>query len=506
MMPAPSTMVYPRDHRSPLTMAAYHPTQMLLRAVQAEISQTTGADLSPRPAATNVLGPISPSASASSKTNTANPALAKPAAPASTNSLRATPVIARAVSAGGRAIVLGYHQFTGPGIPSKNIYSMSQDVFDSEMKYLHDNGFNVVPLSDVVAFLKHQKDLPPNAVAITIDDGYKSALNYAEPVLKKYGYPWTYFVYPAFITRTEGKGAASWPDLVELGREGIDVECHSMTHPQLTKKIHAFHGSKPRLLTPEEYDQFLTDETLGAKQILERELNKKILYFAYPYGDYNKIVEAKAIAAGFEAIFTVAGNPVHVTTDIHSIGRYIITKPDEPRFVGYLHQGALSLAQVDPEPGAITSNPNPIISAVLGFNGDPASIETEITGFGSVRHDFDPQTSTVRLYLPHPLIQPQVQVGIRAKDAQTGQTMVANWHFNYEASGVAPAIHQPIGLPAVSAATNASPSSAAVPVSTPTFVTKTDPVVRPPSTAVSAPVSSATNTLSTPAPKDSTAP
>ena len=41
-------------------------------------------------------------------------------------------------------IVLGYHQFTGPGQSSKNIYVMRQDVFDQEMKYLRDNGYHVV--------------------------------------------------------------------------------------------------------------------------------------------------------------------------------------------------------------------------------------------------------------------------------------------------------------------------------------------------------------------------
>ncbi len=41
------------------------------------------------------------------------------------------------------------------------------------MKYLHDNNYHVVPLSDVVRFVKHEIGLPPNAVAITIDDGYK---------------------------------------------------------------------------------------------------------------------------------------------------------------------------------------------------------------------------------------------------------------------------------------------------------------------------------------------
>jgi peptidoglycan/xylan/chitin deacetylase (PgdA/CDA1 family) len=423
-----STMLSPRLGRW---------TALLLGAMD------TNAMAAPAPALEPVPAP--PSAPVAAETETV------PTAPIS--AIKPASLPPRASSVSGRAIVLGYHQFTGPGIPSKNIYSMSQDVFAGEMKYLHDNGYNVVPLSQVVAFVEHKGTLPPNAVAITIDDGYKSALNYAAPVLKQYGYPWTYFVYPAFITRTESKGAASWPDLLELGKEGVDVESHSMTHPQLSRHRQMFsevngvisYGRSYHDLTPAEYDDFLTNETAGAKAVLEHELGKKIKYLAYPYGDYNQAVEAKAIAAGYEAIFTVADNPVHVTTDVHSIGRYIITKPVEKAFAGYLRQGALSLAQVDPAPGATVSNPEPVITAVLGFNGDPKTIETDVRDYGMVKHDFDPATSTIRIYLPRPLIQPVVIVSIRARDVQSGQSMVANWHFNYEPAAGAPLpAHPPI--------------------------------------------------------------
>jgi peptidoglycan/xylan/chitin deacetylase (PgdA/CDA1 family) len=458
------------------------------RAPAAPVSSV--ATNAPTKSATATNQPATPTNQVSSAATGTNAAPASsPTATSINPAISSAP--AHAVSVAGRAIVLGYHQFTGPGVPSKNPYSMSQDVFASEMKYLHDNGYNVVPLSDVVRFVKHEIGLPPNAVAITIDDGYKSALNYAAPVLKQYGYPWTYFVYPAFITRTEGKGAASWPDLVALDAEGVDVECHSMTHPQLTKHRQMFtetpapNGGSSTItytrsyheLSPQEYDDFLTNETAGAKAVLEKELHKKIKYFAYPYGDYNQMVETKAVAAGFEAIFTVADNPVHITTDVHSIGRYIITKPVERAFAGYLKQGALSLAQVDPAPGATTSNPEPVITAVLGFTGDPKTLETSVRDFGIVRHDFDPATSTVRLYLPHPLIQPTVLVSIRATDVQSGQVMVANWHFNYEPAGGAPApIHPPIstaptgGTPSTSTATpstNAAPATNAAVVSAP---------------------------------------
>ena len=352
----------------------------------------------------------------------------------------------------GSVIVLLYHQFkpAGVSIPAKFQWTMNQDVFAYEMKYIHDNGYNVISMDQLIKFIKHEGTVPPRAVCITIDDGYKSAIVYAAPILKQYNYPWTFFIYPDFVTVAEGSGAVSWNDLIELQKEGIDIECHSMTHPILKSKHQKVKGVWHNF-TPDEYAAWLVTETAGAKAILEQHLGKPVTRFAYPYGEYNEQVEQAVLAAGFEDIFTVADNPVHATTSLHSIGRYTITQGVEKNFAAYLRQGALGLSSADPAPGATITNPRPVITAVLGYAGtlDPKSIETSVRDFGDVKHDFDPATNTIRLYLPRDLIASVVLVNIRVQDATSKQVMVANWHFNYEPVGGAPfpATHAPIASP-----------------------------------------------------------
>jgi peptidoglycan/xylan/chitin deacetylase (PgdA/CDA1 family) len=436
--PAPSsTMNYPRPDRSPFfQLASYHPSDNAeVQFATAEMGAvatppTKAAAASPAPA------PLRPS------TSNVAPTVAAPVAPGAAHPTKPE----------GKVIVLLYHQFKPAGvpIPAKFQWTMNQDVFESEMKYIHDNGYNVIPMSDLLKFLRHEITVPPNSVCITIDDGYKSAIVYAAPILKKYGFPWTFFIYPDFVTVAEGSGAVSWNDLLQLQAEGIDIESHSMTHPNL--KLHhqkvkgVWHN-----FTPEEYAAWLNDETSGSKALLEQKLGRPVACFAYPYGEYNKQVEDAAIAAGYEAIFTVADNPVHPTTSLHSIGRYTITQGVEKNFTAYLRQGALGLSAADPAPGATISNPRPVITATLAYAGtlDPKSIETQVRDFGDVRHDFDPQTNTLRLYLPRDLIASVVLVNIRVKDAVSGQVMVANWHFNYAPEGAAAnAVHTPIAPPA----------------------------------------------------------
>jgi peptidoglycan/xylan/chitin deacetylase (PgdA/CDA1 family) len=307
-------MLYPvAKDLAPLLLASYTP--MPFSCARAQIGASVLAAV-PAPAATAPPTNTAPAPAAAPVTN--SPAAASPVtnAPPSSALTNAAPAgtqtgTARPVSVEASVIVLLYHQFVAPGvhIPPKLQWTINQDVFETEMKYLHDNGYHVIPMSDLLKYLKHEIGLPPNSVVITIDDGYKSAIVYAAPILKKYGFPWTFFVYPDFITPTESKGAASWPDLLALQADGVDIESHSMTHPMLTNHHQKVKGVWHNF-SPEEYDQWLTNETAGAKTLLEQKMGKPIICFAYPYGAYNKAVEAKTIAAGYEAIFTVADNPV----------------------------------------------------------------------------------------------------------------------------------------------------------------------------------------------------
>jgi hypothetical protein len=91
---------------------------------------------------------------------------------------------------------------------------------------------------------------------------------------------------------------------------------------------------------------------------------------------------------------------------------------------------------------------------------DPNSIETSVRDFGEVRHDFDPQTNTLRLYLSRPLVSSVVLVNLRAKDAATGQILVANWHFNYEPGAAGSVVTHPPIVPISNAASTPAPAPA----------------------------------------------
>lgn len=61
---------------------------------------------------------------------------------------------------------------------------------------------NVVPLEAAAAALADGGRLPPRAVALTFDDGYRDSLTRAAPVLRRLELPATFFLVPGLLSRT----------------------------------------------------------------------------------------------------------------------------------------------------------------------------------------------------------------------------------------------------------------------------------------------------------------
>ncbi|MBI4696629.1 MAG: polysaccharide deacetylase family protein [Gammaproteobacteria bacterium] len=84
--------------------------------------------------------------------------------------------------------------------------------FDTQLAWL-DSAFRIVPLPEAVARLA-AGTLPPRALCLTFDDGYRNNLECALPVLRKYGAPATVFVNTAYLG-----GGMMWNDqLIEAVR------------------------------------------------------------------------------------------------------------------------------------------------------------------------------------------------------------------------------------------------------------------------------------------------
>jgi len=74
----------------------------------------------------------------------------------------------------------------------------------------------------------------PKVVILTFDDNWKSQFTNARPALDKYGFKATFFVICNYVGR-DNNTRMNWQDVLNLQKEGHDIESHTMNHKNLNK-------------------------------------------------------------------------------------------------------------------------------------------------------------------------------------------------------------------------------------------------------------------------------
>lgn len=157
-----------------------------------------------------------------------------------------------------------YHRFGDDRFPSTNI-KLQQ--FEAHLKYLKENDYEVLTLSQALERLRKRNKFPKSAV-LTVDDGYLTFYQNAMPLLKKYGFTATLFV------NTETVGGADfmdWSQLQEVKEAGIEIGNHSNNH------AYFLNGNQAA---------FESDLELSETEF-STHLNEVPKVYAYPYGEWN---------------------------------------------------------------------------------------------------------------------------------------------------------------------------------------------------------------------------
>jgi peptidoglycan/xylan/chitin deacetylase (PgdA/CDA1 family) len=333
-------------------------------------------------------------------------------------------------------------------------------VFEAQMKELKDRGITVIGMQDLLAWKRGEKNIPPRCAVITFDDGYKSQYEVAWPIMKKFGYTFTMFIYTEGVAggSLAGGGAITWEQLADMRDNGVDIEGHSATHQDLREghPVTVNEGGKKvrKRLTGPEYEQWIQNELVGSKNLLEQRLGIKVNCFAVPYGFYNERVKEIARNAGYEAIFTVYGQPITWTSPMDALGRwaYDSSKPkmfeDAVRMIAASSgaPGAPPVAavgaenlHVEPADGSTVRTALPLIRANLSQIGqiDPASVQLRISGLGLVPATFDLKTGVISYQVTQKLRDKSCTVILSAKSGD--KKVETHWTFGVEDSGAAPA-------------------------------------------------------------------
>ncbi len=375
-----------------------------------------------------------------------------PAPKAATTATPAPTISKPVVDQTAQTIIFCYHRLVDKvRFPGTEI---TPAVFEEQMKTLKDRGITVIGLQDLLAWRRGEKNIPPRCAVITFDDGWKSQYEVAWPILKKFGYPLTMFIYTEGVAGGSlgGGQAITWEMLGDMRDNGVDIEDHTATHQDL-REGHTVMVIGPdrkrtkKKLTGAEYEQWVQNEVVGSKNLLEQRLGIKVNCFAVPFGSYNEHVKEIARNAGYEAMFTVYGQPITWTSPMDALGRYAIeaNKPKVfedavktiasssggPGGPAVAAVGAQDL-QVEPADGSTVRSALPLIKANLSRVGqiDPASVQLRISGLGLVPASFDPKTGVVSYQVTQKLRDKTCTVILSAKSGD--KKVETHWTFGID--------------------------------------------------------------------------
>ncbi len=172
-----------------------------------------------------------------------------------------------------RPRILMYHGLTR----DRDIGDWTQvhvDDFRAQMNYLK-SAFHPMPLGKLVDSLE-TGDIPPRAVAVTFDDGYKSNYELALPILRELGIPATIFVTSGFVSGNDSPPAPLWPDLVTM-------ICLSIPDDELD--LTRFDVGKFALTTPDNRRASRRRLVEYLKTIPNRRKNDMVDWLRKTYGD-----------------------------------------------------------------------------------------------------------------------------------------------------------------------------------------------------------------------------
>ena len=364
-----------------------------------------------------------------------------------------------AVNTTASVMVLCYHNIEDKSAMKALTITIAE--FEKQLQAIKDEGFSVIGMQDFLAWRRSEKEIPAKSCIITIDDGWVSGYTNAWPLLKKFGYPFTLFIYVNYVG--SGGKSLSWEQLAEMRDAGVDIQSHTYSHSNLRSPGSGVDRRTAELVRKDiaelGKDGWLKKEIAGSKEMLEKQLGIKVTALAYPFGIFTQEARKAVADAGYEAAFTVYGQRLTHSSPFDLLGRYAIEAAKPVIFTNALamigggggaegaappsSQLAATSMVTQPMEGETIRDPNPTLKVNLETLGevDPESVEMRLSGIGALKVKYDPTTKMAEAKVTQRLRDTEYMVILSAK--VNGRKTEARWSFKFDPNAPAGAAPEP---------------------------------------------------------------
>ena len=313
--------------------------------------------------------------------------------------------ISEATNIKNSATVFMYHKFGVSKYPST---SVTIEQFESHIKELTKEKYNILPLNFIMDTIINDGELPNNTIGISIDDADKSFLEVGWPVFKKNNIPVTLFVTTGTIVNNN-KSYLNWDQIRKLKEEGVTIGAHSHTHahmPDLNK------------------DELIQEIELSNKIFL-KELGEIPTLFAFPYGETNIEIIELIKNYKFKVAFGQHSGIINETSNMYYLPRFSLNEKygeiDRVRFAASSKGlGVYDFIPLDP---TIKENP-----PFIGFSLLDEKLSTSLNCFifdmnGQIEKEIYKFNERVEIRLSRELSKGRSRINCTAKDSN------GNWRW-----------------------------------------------------------------------------
>jgi len=229
-----------------------------------------------------------------------------------------------------KVVIVTFHDI------SPNVYSpyvISPTTFVADLNAFRQHHLNVITNQEFINFFNRRGSVPPNAILLTFDDGYRNMYTYALPVLLQDHMQGTFFEIVGTADKHDSR-KLSWGQLKAMVRDGMAIESHTYdSHYEVKgptgQLIPVFNTPiviNGKRETKQQYDTRVYDDFVKARMELSKVTGAPVIELAWPYGYGTPMSTYLAYQAGYRMIFTTADGYVNAGSNPAYIHRIDVGK------------------------------------------------------------------------------------------------------------------------------------------------------------------------------------
>lgn len=245
--------------------------------------------------------------------------------------------------------VLCYHNVLDDPLNDPEKFTTSTAELVQHFSWLKENGYNIISVDDLIDAKSGARPLPPNAVLLTFDDGYRSFYTTVYPLLKEFNYPAVLALVGSWLQMKPGEEAPydghrytreNFVDpeeiremadsgLVEIASHSYDLHRGILANPQgnmlpaaVSRAYDVKNGTYESDAT---YESRIRADLTSNSEFIKGLIGKRPRVMVWPYGRYNADAINTALSLRMPITLTLEDGANSIEDPLYQIRRTLVS-------------------------------------------------------------------------------------------------------------------------------------------------------------------------------------